>query len=206
MDNSNAQPDIFIIRRKTPRSRGFSWGGTVSFGACLAVSAQLCYYSLTFRDISGANAFRFGILIALFFVIAIILWVVSSKSQNGTLSISDELISCKCERNFLDIMPGQVTSVTRYDDIVKIAFSGKTLTVKSEKASQIEDRVKDFISAYRYSGNLVTTVPTPVAVRKTESQNELISADKIREYKKLVDDGIISQEQFDQIIEKITQK
>lgn len=206
MDNSNAQPDIFIIRRKTPRSRGFSWGGTACFGACLATAGYFCFYYLTFQDISEATAFRFGVFIALFFVVAIILWVSSSKSQNGTLSISDELISCKCERNFLDIMPGQVTSVTRYDDIVKIAFSGKTLTIRSEKASQIEDRVKDFISAYRYSGNLVTTVPTPVAVRKTESQNELISADKIREYKKLVDDGIISQEQFDQIIEKITQK
>jgi len=159
-----------------------------------------------YSNVSKTITLRFGIFIALFFICAVLMWVASSKTQNGTISISDERISCKCERTFLDIMPGQVSSVTRYKNIVKIEFGGQTLTIRSEKASQIEDRVKDFISAYRYSGKLVNAVPVPKTVPKTGSKNEQLSTDKIREYKQLVDDGIISQEQFDQIIEKLTQK
>ena len=206
MDNNNEQPDIFFIRRRTPRARGLSWGGTIFFGAGLLTSGYYWLMTQRYTNMSEVTMFRFGIFIALFFICAILMWVASSKAQNGTISISDELISCKCERTFLDIMPGQVSSVTRYDDVVKIVFCGKTLTIRSEKAPQIEDRVKDFISAYKYSGNSVNAVPVPVAVPKAESKNEQLSADKIREYKQLVDDGIISQEQFDQIIEKLTQK
>lgn len=206
MDNSNEQPDIFFIRRKTPRARGLSWGGTIFFGAGLLTSGYFWLMTQRYPNMSGTTTFRFGIFIALFFLCAIIMWVASSKAQNGTISISDERISCKCERTFLDIMPGQVSSVTRYDDLVKIVFCGKTLTIRSEKAAQIEDRVKDFISAYKYFGNLVNVNSTPIVVQKAEPKEDSISADKIREYKQLVDDGIITQEQFDQIIEKLTQK
>lgn len=70
-------------------------------------------------------------------------------------------------------MPGQITSVLREGNIVRILYLGKTLTIKSEKASQIKDRVQDFISAYKYSGNT-----------KPNLTNASVNDDKIAEEQK----------------------
>ena len=66
------------------------------------------------------------------------------------------------------------------------------MTIKSEKAPKITEKVQDFISAYEYSGK------PNVSVSSTSN----ISADKIREYKQLVDDGIITQEQLNEACKK----
>ena len=94
----------------------------------------------------------------------------------------------------MDILPGQVSSVLQDGYYVEITYSGKTLTIMSEKAPEITERVQNFINAYKYSGN--NTVKNSI--------DPLISAAKIREYKELVDEGIITQEQFDAIVAKIT--
>ena len=187
--------EIFEITRRTPRARAFSWIGTALFGFCLCCSAQVVF--LFISETSHKNLMiRFVIAAVVAFVFAICFWITSHQAQKGTITISNDKISCKCERALVEMMPEEVTSVQREGDEIIIYFSRRKLVIKSDKASQIENRVKDFISAYKYSDR---------STAKTESQG-IVSADKIREYKQLVDDGIISQEQFDQIINKITKQ
>jgi hypothetical protein len=150
----NETPEIFEIRRRTPRSRGLSWAGTIMFAHALIGAYIIFVFSNAGADISFRGAWGLLVFTALFFILALILWGASSSAQNGTLLIYDDKISCRCERTFIDILPGQITSVLREGDIVRILYLGKTLTIKSEKASQIKDRVQDFISAYKNSGNV----------------------------------------------------
>lgn len=213
-DIVNKEPEVFEITRRTARAGGLSWCGTFFFITGLLCSSYLfCdlnygrelkidaskYFAflkklniVRTKTLTDVEAFRWAVFIVLFFLIAIILWVASKKAQRGTISFYKDKISCICERTFVDLMPGQISSVQREGDVVQIFYLASTLTIKSEKASQITARVQDFISEYKYSSNKPVGEKAPATV----------SADKIREYKQLVDDGIITQEQFDEIIKK----
>ena len=215
-DIVNKEPEVFEITRHTARAGGLSWCGTFFFVAGLLCSSYLfCdlnsgrglkldvgkYFAflkklniVRTRPLTDIEAFRLTVFIVLFFIIAIILWVASKNAQRGTISFYKDKISCRCERTFVDLMPGQISSVQRDGDVVKIFYLASTLTIKSDKASRITARVQNFISEFKYSSNKSVGEKAPVTV----------SADKIREYKQLVNDGIISQEQFDEIIKKLT--
>lgn len=210
--------EIFEITRRTARAACLSWCGTACFVAGILFSSYLFFDLNTgrglkldssryfdflkrmnvirVRPLTNIEVFRWSILISLLFVLTVILWVASKRAQRGTISISNEKISCICERTFVYLMPGQISSVQRNGDRIKIFYLASTLTIKSQKAPQIEDRIKDFINAYKYSDKHVSVDQTANSV----------DTGKIREYKQLVDDGIISQEQFDQIINKITKQ
>lgn len=215
MDVVKKGPETFEITRRTARARGFSWCGTVFFALGLLCSGYLFFdlnsnrgLKLDFswflkllkkmkierKPLTNLQAVQVSIFIVLFFLIAIIFWVASKKAQKGTISFCDGKISCRCERTFVDLMPGQISSVERYGDVVKIYYLSSVLAIRSEKAAQIEDRVKDFINEYKFSNNITTS----------EKNNIPVSADRIREYKQLVDEGIITKEQFDEIIKKMT--
>lgn len=81
--------------------------------------------------------------------------------------------------------------------MIKIVFSGKTLTLVSDRATEITKNVNAFISAYS-NNEFMQTAPEPAA--NTQS----LSPEDIRKYKQLVDEGIITQEQFDEIIKRNT--
>ncbi len=204
MDVVKTGPEVFEITRRTPRARALSWVGTGLFVTDLLFSYPFVSYFtglrvkfldvFKFKTITDVVIYRWSVFAILFLLLAIILWTASHKAQQGTISFCDDRIICKCERSTIEFLPGQISSVNRNDNVVKINFVGRTLTIKSEKAPRITEKVQDFISAYEYSGR------PNVSVSSTSN----ISADKIREYKQLVDDGIITQEQFDAIIKKIT--
>jgi hypothetical protein len=205
MDTYDVKPEIYKIKRRTARARALSWVGTGFFVLDLVVLYLLVpiilSHEVDFRNLLyfenplDVEVFRKCIFAALFFFIAVILWTASFNAQQGTIAFyNEEKITCRCERAFIDILPGQVTSVQQDGDVVRIMYMNRTLTIQSENASQIKERVQDFISAYKYSGN--NTV--------NNSIDPLISAAKIREYKELVDEGIITKEQFDAIVSKIT--
>lgn len=205
MDTYDVKPEVFKISRHTARSRALSWVGTGFFvldliSLYLLVSILVGHGAdfrnlLYFKNPVDITVFIRCIFSALFFFIAVILWVASYNAQQGTIAFyNEEKITCRCERTFVDILPGQVSSVLQDGYYVEITYSGKTLTIMSEKAPEITERVQNFINAYKYSGN--NTVKNSI--------DPLISAAKIREYKELVDEGIITQEQFDAIVAKIT--
>lgn len=205
MDTYDVRPEIYKIKRRTARARALSWVGTGFFVLDLVVLYLLVpiilSHEVDFRDILyfknplDVIVFRRCIFAALFFLIAVILWAASYNAQQGIIAFyNEEKITCRCERAFVDILPGQVSSVQLEGDVVRIMYLNRTLTIQSEYASQIKDRVQNFISAYKYSGNNIVN----------NSIDPLVSAAKIREYKELVNDGIITQEQFDAIVSKIT--
>ena len=199
MNFEDEPQEYYCIRRRTPRSRGLSWGGTIFFVIDLICIYNFMLIYLPTISLPDEVMISSGIIIGLFFILAIIMWVASSNAQNGTISFYENKISCICERSFIDLAPDQISSVQRDGYVVSIYFSGRKLVFKSDDADKIVDRVQDFISAYKYSGK--QKISNPVS-----SGSASISADRIREYKELVNDGIITQEQFDQIINKLTKE
>ena len=157
--------EIFEITRRTARAACLSWCGTACFVAGILFSSYLFFDLNTgrglkldssryfdflkrmnvirVRPLTNIEVFRWSILISLLFVLTVILWVASKRAQRGTISISNEKISCICERTFVYLMPGQISSVQRNGDRIKIFYLASTLTIKSQKAPQIEDRIKD---------------------------------------------------------------
>ncbi len=218
MDLDNKEPDVFEITRYTARAAGLSWCGTFFFVTGLLASSYLFfdlnsdrglkidaskYFELLRklnivrnRPLTDVEVFRWSVFIVLFFILAIILWVASKNAQRGTIMFFDDRISCKCERTFVDLMPGQISSVRREANVVKITYLASTLTIKSDKAALIADRVQNYVNEHKFS------------VNKTDIENDSItvSPEKIREYKQLVEEGIITQDQFDEIIKKLTKE
>lgn len=205
MDTYDVKPEIYKIKRRTARARALSWVGTgffvldlivLYFLAPIILSQEVDFRNLLyFENHLYVEVFRSCIFAALFFFIAVILWAASYNAQQGTIAFyNEEKITCRCERAFVDLLPGQVSSVQQDGNVVRIMYLNRTLTIQSENASQIRERVQNFISAYNYSGNNIVK----------NSIDPLVSAAKIREYKELVDEGIITQEQFDAIVSKIT--
>ena len=196
MNAFDDEPKIFEISRLTPRARGLSWGGTAFFGFCLLSLGFLLKFMYSGPSSEKVLLFL-GSFSAVCFIIALILWVASSNAQKGTLSISKDRISCRCIKNFIDIKPEEITSVERTGNVVDILYSGKTLTLKSNKASQMTIRLNEIIAAHQHPEKQIFAVPH----HKTNGE-EKVSEDKIREYKALVEEGLITQAQFEAIIER----
>ena len=93
-------------------------------------------------------------------------------------------------------MPGQISSVHREANVVKITYLASTLTIKSDKAALIADRVQNFVNEHKFFVNKMDI----------ENDSITVSPEKIREYKQLVEEGIITQDQFDEIIKKLTKE
>lgn len=201
MDNSSRAPLTYNVKRRTPEARGKSWIGTIFFGIGLLIFSSLMlmmtlgsgspFASLTGR--SGAE-----LLFAVpFIVLGIVFWTKSNTSQNGTITFYDDRIVYHCRNEKFVLLPGQVSHVTQSGTLIKIVFSGKTLTLVSDRASEITRNVNAFISAYAGNNAAPQTAQAP-------ANTQSISPDDIRKYKQLVDEGIITQEQFDEIIKKNT--
>ena len=182
MDNSSRAPLTYNVKRRTPEARGKSWIGTIFFGIGLLISSSLM---LMMTLGSGSP----------FIVLGIVFWTKSNTSQNGTITFYDDRIVYHCRNEKFVLLPGQVSHVTQSGTLIKIVFSGKTLTLVSDRASEITRNVNAFISAYAGNNAAPQTAQAP-------ANTQSISPDDIRKYKQLVDEGIITQEQFNEIIKK----
>lgn len=195
MDNQKNSPVTFNIKRRTPEARGKSWAGTLVFGFGLLIFAAALFLGVM-RIIENMAL----MLIAVpFIVVGIVLWTKSNNAQNGTLTFHSDMIMYKCGSESFKMLPGQVTHVNQSGNQVRIIFAGKTLYIVSPDATQITHNVNAFMAAYN---NLApqAAAPAPAPVQKSAPD-----PDEIRKYKQLVDEGIITQQQFDEILKKMTE-
>ena len=81
MSSHNEEPEIYAITRRTPRSIGLGWGGTVLFMIGL-ISAFFLGRFYFVRIISDVFAIQWCIFTGLFLILGIILW---RASRNGAL-------------------------------------------------------------------------------------------------------------------------
>lgn len=203
--NTAAPRATYRIKRRTPRARGLSWAGTILF--ILTIPAIFLAISLgRFFTETQIMLFIGGMFILV--ALAIAFWIMSGVAQNGVLSFYDDRIVSSCGYEKFEMMPGQVSAAMQSGNVVKIVFSGRTLTLVSFQAAEIVSNVNAFIAAY--SGAVTgpaapVAVPVaPVAAAPAAPATPVVDkAEEIRKYKQLVDDGVISQEQFDAIIKKM---
>ena len=203
MENTNNPRAVYNTKRRTPSARGKSWAGTLLVVFTLPALIVMVYVVSASRG-SAVVAF---LIPAVMLGLGIFFWVRSGIEQNGTISFYDNKIVHKCRNEVFELLPGQISSVSQSGNVVKIVFSGKTLTFVSNQATLITQNINAFIAAY-VPGNAGYAVPAaPVAqaapVAPTPAAPVVDKAEEIRKYKQLVDDGVISQEQFDAIIKKM---
>jgi len=125
-------------------------------------------------------------------------YLLSNRKQKGKLLFYDDRLSYVAAKELspsnpssITILPEQVSSIQPIgDNMIKIIYLGQTLCVISEQAAEIHQRITEMTKQSDPTQNSKST--------------DAISAEDIRKYKQLVDDGIISQEQFDEIIKKNT--
>lgn len=136
-------------------------------------------------------------------VFSIVLWVKSNNEQRGTLTFygSENRIVSRVMQEVIEIKPDQISEVLRNGNLVKIVFSGTTLTLVSDRAVDIVNAANEMIRVCKqnppvYQQTAANRIPVQAPVQTQ------INPDEIRKYKQLVDDGIITQEQFDQIIKQ----
>ena len=204
--NTAAPRATYRIKRRTPRARGLSWAGTILF----ILTIPAIFLAISFgRFYTDTQTMIVIAVIFVLFALAIAFWIMSGVSQNGVLSFYDDRIVSSCGYEKFEMMPGQVSAAMQSGNVVKIVFSGRTLTLVSFQAAEIVSNVNAFIAAY--SGAVTgpaapaaAPVAVPVAAAPAAPAAPVVDkAEEIRKYKQLVDDGVISQEQFDAIIKKM---
>ena len=183
----------------------------IIFGIVLIVTSVICAIVMAFvsyKMVKDGNIFRVFLLWALLVVFfALGPWLLSNRKQVGKLLFYNDRLSYISARDFflhnppsITILPEQISSVMQEgNNMIKIIYLGQTLCVVSEQATEIHRRVSEMSKksdSNQVDGNQSTT--------KNSNNKDTISAEDIRKYKQLVDDGIISQEQFDEIIKKNT--
>ena len=206
MENTNNPRAVYNTKRRTPSARGKSWAGTILVVFSVPTLIVMVYVLSASRG-SAVIAFMIP---AVMLGLGIFFWVRSGIEQNGTISFYDNKIVHKCRNEVFELLPGQISSVAQSGNVVKVIFSGITLTFVSAQATQITQNINAFIAAYA-PGNAGYAVPAapvapvaqPAPVVPAPAAPAVDKAEEIRKYKQLVDDGVISQEQFDAIIKKM---
>lgn len=208
MENTNSKPLEFVVFRRNPRD---GWKVPVGIGLIITGIIQsllMVYiaYVAQLEFLSGVAGI--AILVSVILIVTGILIAAESGQKTGSIVIDQNQIRYQCKKEKIVFLPGQITSVLQEGNVVSIAYQGKTLKVVVPKAAELVSNINAFIEACPANN---TQVSAPNASNDVGKQGEvetqpvnILDPVTIREYKKLVDDGVISQEQFEEIVRKNT--
>ena len=208
MENTNSKPLEFVVFRRNPRE---GWKVPVGIGLIVTGIVQallLGYiaYVAQLEFLSGVAGI--AILVSVILIVTGILIAAESGQKTGSIVIDQNQIRYQCKKEKIVFLPGQITSVLQEGNIVSSAYQGKTLKVVVPKATELVSNINAFIEASpandtQVSVYNVTNDAGQQGGIETQPVN-ILDPVTIREYKKLVDDGVISQEQFEEIVRKNT--
>lgn len=208
MENTNSKPLEFVVFRRNPRD---GWKVPVGIGLIITGIIQgllMCYivYVAQLEFLSGVAGI--ALLVSVILIVTGILIAAESGQKTGSIVIDQNQIRYQCKKEKIVFLPGQITSVLQEGNVVSIAYQGKTFKVIVPKAAELVSNINAFIEACPANN---TQVSAPNASNDVGKQGEvetqpvnILDPVTIREYKKLVDDGVISQEQFEEIVRKNT--
>lgn len=210
MENTNSKPLEFVVFRRNPRD---GWKVPVGVGLIITGIVQallftyIAYLGVGIGMGSGI-VWIIIIVVSLILIVTGILIAAESGQKTGSIVIDQNQIRYQCKKEKIVFLPGQITSVLQEGNVVSIAYQGKTLKVVVPKAAELVSNINTFIEACPANN---TQVSAPNASNDVGKQGEvetqpvnILDPFTIREYKKLVDDGVISQEQFEEIVRKNT--
>lgn len=209
MDNNgseqtaNSYPQSFDIKRRTPGARAKLIIGRIAIVVSFLLIAVFVAIVSSGAAGEGVAFIPLGIA-APVIITGIVLCASSNNSMNGTMTFLKDKAIYQCGDERFEILPDKITAAHRSYEKVLIVFSGIKLRIVSEQAPEIMHCLDIMVNPS--DGSEAEEAPD-AADRDEPTSTEraaLIDPNILREYKKLVDEGVLSQEQFDEIVRKNT--
>lgn len=209
MDNNgseqtaNSYPQSFDIKRRTPGARAKLIIGRIAIVVSFLLIAVFVAIVSSGAAGEGVAFIPLGIA-APVIIVGIVLCASSNNSMNGTMTFLKDKAIYQCGDERFEIIPDKITAAHRSYEKVLIVFSGIKLRIVSEQAPEIMHCLDVMVNP---SDRSEAEEAPDAADRDEPTSTEraaLIDPNILREYKKLVDEGVLSQEQFDEIVRKNT--
>lgn len=209
MDNNgseqtvNSYPQSFDIKRRTPGARAKLIIGRIAIVVSFLLIAVFVAIVSSGAAGEGVAFIPLGIA-APVIVVGIVLCASSNNSMNGTMTFLKDKAIYQCGDERFEILPDKITAAHRSYEKVLIVFSGIKLRIVSEQAPEIMHCLDIMVNP---SDRSEAEEAPDAADRDEPTSTEraaLIDPNILREYKKLVDEGVLTQEQFDEIVRKNT--
>ena len=209
MDNNgseqtvNSYPQSFDIKRRTPGARAKLIIGRIAIVVSFLLIAVFVAIVSSGAAGEGVAFIPLGIA-APVIITGIVLCASSNNSMNGTMTFLKDKAIYQCGDERFEILPDKITAAHRSYEKVLIVFSGIKLRIVSEQAPEIMHCLDIMVNP---SDRSEAEEAPDAADRDEPTSTEraaLIDPNILREYKKLVDEGVLSQEQFDEIVRKNT--
>ena len=208
---ANSYPQTFEIKRRTPGARAKLIIGRVAIVVSFLLIVVFVVLASSGAADEGAAFIPLGIA-APIIIVGIVLCVSSNNSMDGTMTFYKGKAIYTCGNEHFEILPDKITAAHRSFEKVMIVFSGIKLKVVSEQAPEIMKCLDVLVnSSERTEAESEPEEPAEVSEQEEvtkkpaeTSGSNLIDPNILREYKKLVDEGVITQEQFNEILRKNT--
>lgn len=228
MDNNgseqtaNSYPQSFDIKRRTPGARAKLIIGRIAIVVSFLLIAVFVAIVSSGAAGEGVAFIPLGIA-APVIITGIVLCASSNNSMNGTMTFLKDKAIYQCGDERFEIIPDKITAAHRSYEKVLIVFSGIKLRIVSEQAPEIMRCLDIMVNPSDRSeaeeapdeGEEAAEIGEPAEsedAAESGGSNDpsdaklaaLIDPNILREYKKLVDEGVLTQEQFDEIVRKNT--
>ena len=220
MENSNVpeqndkDSSVFEVTRRIRGSKAKSIVGFVLFIFGLAFLIGLISLACSGSADSGLIV-CFIILTTLSFIIGAVLQ--TRKSEEGTLTFYPDKIVFSGNKTKMELYASEIRVAQKKADVLKIVAANKTLVVIADQAEAIALKIRELLHTADGDDGVTATEQTPEidneqpqenAEEESSTEADTAStpaekADALREYKKLVDEGVLTQEQFEEIVKKM---
>ena len=220
MENSNVpeqndkDSSVFEVNRRIRGSKAKSIVGFVLFIFGLAFLIGLISLACSGSADSGLIV-CFIILTTLSFIIGAVLQ--TRKSEEGTLTFYPDKIVFSGNKTKMELYASEIRVAQKKADVLKIVAANTTLVVIADQAEAIALKIRELLHTADGDDGVTATEQTPEidneqpqenAEEESSTEADTAStpaekADALREYKKLVDEGVLTQEQFEEIVKKM---
>ena len=220
MENSNVpeqndkDSSVFEVTRRIRGSKAKSIVGFVLFIFGLAFLIGLISLACSGSADSGLIV-CFIILTTLSFIIGAVLQ--TRKSEEGTLTFYPDKIVFSGNKTKMELYASEIRVAQKKADVLKIVAANTTLVVIADQAEAIALKIRELLHTADGDDGVTATEQTPEidneqpqenAEEESSTEADTAStpaekADALREYKKLVDEGVLTQEQFEEIVKKM---
>lgn len=199
MSENKTDPEVFEVKRQIKGSNTRGLIGFIFFVLGIISIVLLVTIATKTGAGSGIIAF-FSSLIIIFFIIGSVLQIKSS--ENGELMFQQDIMIYKNAKQSIEIHPKDIKVAQRKGELIKIVAAGRTIVFTSDKSEAIADKIRCFLDTETDDDNVELDAVDSKTLVNTDEKTPAQKADSLREYKKLVDDGVITQEQFDEFVKK----
>ncbi|MBR6987694.1 MAG: hypothetical protein IKH82_06465 [Clostridiales bacterium] len=206
MENKNEPVAVYNVRRHTPSATGNKGCGTIFFAAAILLVILFVFALINKIDPILKKALMYFLISAVLALIGFLIFLYTNVSWSGTLKFYNDRIEYRLNngREQFTILPGQLSKIVLVNNgIIKIVFGRTTLPLDTRQAREIADKLNEFIAAHPYpvyTAYPVNAMPAPAPVQAPAAPPARLNPEEIRGYRKLVEDGVITDEQFNKII------